>query len=412
LANIIYLHFHFSTAEKGNHRSLTFGKLWAEKGHKIELISSMEHFLKAEKFSISENFSVIVLPVKYSHFMPVWRRALAFIKYFFLTLSTIKKTKNIDFIYASSSPLLVGVIALLSRKKYVFEVRDLWPDVPIQLSTYSPFLFFLRIKLLQKILFKLEKLIYRKADTIISLSDGISEAIIQKGIKATKIITIPNGTDTSFFKPSLEKENLKLEAHFSPSDFIVVYTGTIGIANGCEIIIETATQLQFSNLKFVFIGNGNRLDSIKKMVADRKLKNVIFINQLSQNELIKYLQMADIGLVAFAPKPILETNSANKFFEYLACGLPVVINYEGWQGKTLDDFGCGFSSPRGDVKTFIENIKFLYENQEKAQEMGKNARKLALASFDRNDLAARITNFHLWSFLPTKRKLSVIQNNL
>jgi glycosyltransferase involved in cell wall biosynthesis len=99
------------------------------------------------------------------------------------------------------------------------------------------------------------------------------------------------------------------------------------------------------------------------------------------------LQQADIALSSFAPFPVLEANSANKFYDYLAMGLPVALNYGGWQGQFVQENGCGVWAPQGDWAGWVQALVPLLEQPVLRREMGARARQAAVQHFDRAQLA-------------------------
>jgi glycosyltransferase involved in cell wall biosynthesis len=391
---ILYIHFHFSPPEgTGNDRSLEFCTEWSQQGEEVEVLCAY-----GRKGSKEINgFKVTSLGVKYSHFMPAWRRSSTFFFFFWKAIWYLLKTPKTDLIYASSTPLSVGLLALITKKirniPYFFETVDLWPEVPIQLSVTGYQLPVIRLKLVRKLLYWIEKLIYKNASTIVTLSEGMTESIIDKGISNDKVLTIHNGSNTEKFKPCHDKAAAKIKLGFNPDDIIVIYAGTIGIANGCEAIIHAAKQIQDSglkNVKFIMLGNGSRRVEIEKLNSQFSILNSQSIDRVPKAEVHQYFDAADVGLVTFAPFKILETNSANKFFDYLASGLPVCINYEGWQKAYLNKYECGLSSPMKDDLAFAKQIEVLCQSKELRIKMGESSRQLAVKYFDRKILAGEL----------------------
>lgn len=336
------------------------------------------------------------------HFMSFRKRSWLFALFYFTSLWHILRLPKPDLIYASSSPLMVGLVAYCIYKfkkiPYFFETVDLWPDVPLQLLKYRKQFLWLNICFVRKILIGIENLIYKNAKGIITLSEGMTDAIIQKGIAKNKIHTIHNGTNTDYFKLCNDKPKGKIALGLNPKDVIILYSGTIGIANGCDAILYAANYLQqcmIAHAKFIFLGNGNDRLRIKILCESLALKNVLFIDSVPKLEVLRYFDAADIGLVSFAPVEILNTNSANKFFDYLAASIPICTNYEGWQQDYLQKYHCGWSAHKLDNLQFAKNILLLVNNLEMRIEMGNNGRNLAVECFNRRMLAEKLYNIFL-----------------
>ena len=129
---------------------------------------------------------------------------------------------------------------------------------------------------------------------------------------------------------------------------------------------------------------------MRERVETEKLDNLRILDSVPKEELADLLATADIGLMTVCPTPILELNCANKFFDYLASGLPIVLNYRGWQARTLDEFGCGLSADQGDDDGFQDAIRRLACESERRETMGRQARVAAERRFDRKRIVAGI----------------------
>ena len=249
---------------------------------------------------------------------------------------------------------------------------DLWPEVPHGMQILPGFI----AKLIN---LKMRRL-YNAAQKIICLSPGMLEILENYGIPKQKLFLSYNGTDTDIFKP-LDKKKDEVK---------IVYSGTIGKANGLENLIYAAEILENrkANIKIDIIGNGNRLKKVKEVSLQLKTTNVTFKPGVPKAEMPQTLNEYAIGVVCFAPYKILETNSANKLYDYLASGLPVVINYKGWQADLLEKYQCGLSSDQKDNESLASNLELLATNPNLRQKMSENAVLLAKDLFDRKKLAS------------------------
>ncbi len=363
-------------------------------GHQVTILCGSGNFRDSMPlFSLYKRYDyagiqVVRLRSRYSHFMSFAARMAAFVHFFGLALVLSFTFTKPDVVYASSTPLSVGALGIWFKKRFnarlFFETVDLWPDVPIEMG-------FIRGKRIKKMLYKLEDRLYREAEKVVCLSEGMKEKILAKGVEEGKILVAHNGSNPTVFYPSQEKAKLKHAFGFHEQDFVVLYAGTVGFANQLEFFLDVASWFQSNQndqVKFLLIGNGNRAEQVKQYQHSLQLKNTIWLEMVPKEKVVKYFQMADVGMVVFAPFPVLETNSANKFFDYLACGLPVLINYAGWQKEYLDEYGCGFSEPS--VQGMAERIDALAASPAVCLLLGEKARELACAKFDRKQIAKRL----------------------
>ena len=351
---------------------------------------------------------VIALDVAYSHHMRFGRRIFSFLEFYFRATKVLKneilkphpqkkeslnqkKTTighsegeryftGIDLIYASSTPPTIGEIARKLNKShaipFVFETVDVWPDVPIGMGIISnPWLV--------KWLYSKVDCIYREATIIVALSEGMRAQVLKCGIAPEKVIVSHNGVDPEAFSFKIRKK--------SPGKPVeVIYAGTVGIANGLEQVLKAAKWIEEqgrTDIHFTIIGEGNDLQRVKRIASTLNLSILKFRKSVPKEEISAILEKADIGLVCFAPFPVLEANSANKFYDYLASGLPVILNYQGWQAEYLQKYAAGLFSRQGDSIAFARNILSLADDPEKRKQMAINGRKLVEKHFDRRQIA-------------------------
>jgi glycosyltransferase involved in cell wall biosynthesis len=199
-----------------------------------------------------------------------------------------------------------------------------------------------------------------------------------------KVFVLHNGTDTRAFtyRELPQRDNVTC-----------IYTGTVGIANDVTQVLHAAKRLEdagHAHIRFRIVGAGNDLARVQKLADELRLGNLTLERGVPKEDVPALLHAADIGLVTFAPFPVLEANSANKWYDYLATGLPVVTNYGGWQADYMRDWGCGLSAPQGDVAAFADQILRLANDAALRRQMGLQGRMLAEQHFDRALLAERL----------------------
>lgn len=371
ILKILYIHQYFRTPEQGGAiRSYYLATGLAQAGFEVTVLTS-----HAESVAVTvscNGFRVHYLSVAYSHYYSKWKRIYAFVKFMWAALRYMK-TAQYDICFATSTPLTVGFLALihrfLSNKKYIFEVRDLWPLAPVQLG-------FIRNKWLVHFLFWVEKKIYQNAEHIVSLSPQMTDYI--KNITQKPITTLPNISDTDFFEPTF-----KTICREQP--VIIAYAGTLGIANELEKLIKLAHYCQKTqqNIQFRIAGEGTELPKIKALAQHYKLNNISFLGFLDKKGVKQLLQQAHFAYISFADAPALQTGSPNKFFDALAAGVPILINIKGWIAELIEKEKCGFyvadSMPES-LKSIVENF---YNNAALYETYAKNARKLAENQFSK-----------------------------
>jgi len=379
---LVYIHQYFKTPQEGGAiRSYYVAKHMVASGWQVEMITA--HNKSAYERKNIEGIQVHYLPVKYDNSFSYLRRMVSFVHFMILAIFNIRKVKNVDFCYATSTPLSTGIIALAVKKflkiPYYFEVRDLWPEAPIQMGI-------IKNSLLKKWLFELERRIYIDAEEIIGLSPGISRSISFK-TSSQKTHTIPNMSDCNFFVP--EKKDRTLEDRFGTrGKFVVTYFGAHGRVNGLHYLLDTAEYCKNVPVKFLIVGRGAQREPLLQSAKRRKLKNLEFLDFKSKYGLRDILNVADSVYISFERLDVLKMSSPNKFFDGLAAGKLIILNTDGWLKRLVEKYECGFyvdhpSRFKKEIVPFIENPKLLQSYQH-------NARRLAMEKFEKDYLCDQL----------------------
>lgn len=385
---ILYIHQYFFTPEHdGRLRSYHFAKALVEQGHSVELITS--HNLGKYQHQAIEGISVHYLPIFYDNKLNAWRRIWAFTRFVWQCYALASRLK-VDICFATSTPLSVGFIALtlkyIKGVPYIFEVRDLWPEAPIQLGLF-------RHKLYQKILYGLEKRIYQQAEKIVALSPGMEEGV-KKVVDTKPVVLIPNIADTSFFVPVYQKSEATLAKYNIENKLTISYIGTIGKANALQQLIDLALWWQNNTevaVQFLIVGEGAERTRLESFVAVHKLKNIQFLGHKNRYEVRDLLAITDFSYISFGQQPILATNSPNKFFDSIAAGVPCIINIRGWIADELTQAHCGFYCSAQNPQYLFECIMQLMRQPATYTQMKVNARHLAETKFSKNKAVANMT---------------------
>ncbi len=385
---ILYIHQHFSTlADGGSSRSYYLAKALVNAGIQVELITC--HNLSFYEFKDEEGIRVHYLPVYYENALGFVGRGWAFLKFVALAYRLARRIPGASLCYAVSTPLTTGIIALLLKKnkgiRYYFEVGDLWPLAPVQMGV-------IRNLLLKRLLFALEKKIYQGADKIVALSPGIRDGI-EAVAPGKEICLIPNMADCDFFY--LEEKSPQLIEKFSvPETFVITYFGTIGKANRLEYLLEAARECQQAthSIIFLIVGKGAELPKLQLLAKQYQLNNVRFIPHADKYALRDILNVTDAVYISFAPIPVLEKGSPNKFFDALAAGKFCIVNFQGWIKTLVEREKCGlYINPRQPEK-FYGQMAPLLKDATLFKSYQQNARRLAEAEFSRTKLTAQFTD--------------------
>lgn len=394
--NILYINQYFKhPGEPGVGRSYWIAQALIDSGYNVTMLAhknTRHDFVSKDVPDVEEVYidriRVIYVKNEYDNSMNTKERIKSFLRFMFKSSRIALKLKDIDLVIATSTPLTVAVPALLRKKlkktPYIFEVRDLWPEGPIQMG-------FIKNKFVVKFLKWLEKITYKNAIHVVALSPGMKDGVA-KYINKDNISLIPNMAKIDKFGISeinfelLEKYNLKRDT------FKVVYFGTLGLANAIPYILESIKILNEDykdEIEFIFLGHGKFEAEIDDFINKNKFSNVKRIGRSKLSTVSDIVNFSDVSLVTFSDIPILSTNSPNKFFDSLSAGKPIIVNSPGWTKDIIENYNCGLFASPNDPKDLANKISFLKNNPIIAKEMGENSRKLAENKYDKSILTKK-----------------------
>ena len=277
---------------------------------------------------------------------------------------------------------------LFKKWSYIFEVRDLWPEFPIQIGAIkNPFI--------KWALRKFERAIYKHSEFVIALSPGMMDGVIAAGTPKEKTCVIPNMSKPDTFYPRDINTNIAKEYKIDLGKFNIIHTGSMGVANGLDYVIDTAKLLKqhrIDNIQFILMGGGATLHLLKDAVERNSLENVHFISSQPQNIVAEVMNCCQASLTSFKNLPILYTNSPNKLFDSLSAGLPIIVNSAGWTKDLVEKEDCGFFVDPSNPNDFVDKLLRYTKDSEQLRRWGENARNLSLNVFDKNILTKQVVD--------------------
>lgn len=394
--HVLYFHQYFSTRQGSTGtRSYEMALKLIQRGHSVTMVCGSygaantgltTPFRKGRREGTVEGIRVIELELPYSNRDGLLKRAWTFAKYS-IRSAWISVTTPADVVFATSTPLTAAIPGLaaswLRRRRFVFEVRDLWPELPKAMGVVKNPL----------ILFGmgwLERRAYRAARQCIGLAPGIVDGIA-KHIDRKRISMIPNGCDLELLDP--DKGAAWRPDKVEASDFVAVFAGTHGMANGLAAVLDAAAVLKQrsrTDIKLLLVGDGKLKDSLMRRAQDERLTNVVFHDNVPKDRIPGLLHGADVGMQLLANVPAFYYGtSPNKFFDYLAAGLPVLNNYPGWVADMLTENNCGVAVPPENAEAFADALVYLADHPQQRKSMGVAARSLGEREFNRDQLSDR-----------------------
>ncbi len=394
--HVLYIHQYFATPHGSTGtRSYEFARRWVSAGHRVTMLTTTAQLTdrdlaeargrRVRRFAV-DGIEVVALDIPYRQQMGTIARLWAFGRFMASASWRTLTARGVDAVYASSTPLTVAVPALcawwLRRRPYLFEVRDLWPAVPVGLGV-------LRNRVLIGLARLLERGAYRGARAVVTLSPSATDIVRRDTPHEKPVIEVPNAADTENFSPEVDGSDMRRRMEWG-SAIVFVHPGAMGRVNGLDAVVRAAIRFRDDpRLLFALVGEGREKPRLIEMAAREGLTNLRIHAGVPKHEMPALLAAADVGLMTVMPAPVLEHNSANKFFDYLAAGRPVVLNYGGWMREAVEEAEAGIGCTMGDEEAFFQAIARLARDDALRRSMGQAARRLALGRFNRDDLAAR-----------------------
>lgn len=393
---VLYFHQHFVTPHgAGAIRSYAMARKLIERGHQVTMVCGSFSggntglsgaYSKGLRRGFVDGIDVVEFDLAYSNHDGLLKRSWTFMK-FALRSVMLALREPYDLVFATTTPLTAGIPGIVARwlrgKTFVFEVRDLWPELPRAMGV-------IRNPVVLWAMGVLEWASYRSAHALVGLSPGIVEGIMHRGVPRERIALVPNGCDLDLFA----QEALPWRpGGVAPTDLMAVFAGTHGMANGLDAVLDAAAELKRRgrrDIKLVLIGNGKLKPALQTRAVREELDNVVFHDPVNKTRLASLMAATDLGLQVLANVPAFYFGtSPNKFFDYIAAGLPVLNNYPGWLAGMINENSCGFAVIPDDAAAFADALEGAAADRNALKEMGQRGRKLAQDQFDRRLLADR-----------------------
>ncbi len=396
---IAYLHQYYvspTSPTGGGTRSYEFARRLAAAGHSVDVITSESRPTGGAGggWHVEEEeagFRVHRLPVPYDNRMSYAQRINSFLRFAFGSAGRAAALRA-DVVFATSTPLTICLPAVYAARRsgapMVFEVRDLWPEVPIALGALGN-------PAIQVAARWLERFAYRNAASVVALSPGMAEGVKRAGVPADRVHVIPNGSDLDLFAPDPAlRARFRSEHAWLGDRPLVVYTGTFGLVNGVGYLIEVAAKVAELDpeVRFLLVGDGRELEDVRARarqlgVLDRSL----FIwPSRPKTEVAAVLAAADLATSVVIDVPELWHNSANKLFDGLASGTAFAVNHEGWQADLIRERDAGLVLDAKDTSAAAQAVVTALRTRGWAERAGANARRLAEERFSRDLLTAQL----------------------
>jgi glycosyltransferase involved in cell wall biosynthesis len=393
--NILFITQYFSpeTGAAANRvRELT--KRWSDAGHDITVVTSAPDYPEGEMYEGYENkwiqtdeiddvtvYSTKTVPASNAG---MGKRALKFL-WFMLTsmVVSLRLSPSPDIVISTSPQPLTGVsgyvVSRLRRCRFVFEVRDLWPETITAVSDVDN-------PLIIRAIDTLVTFVYRRADRVVTVSRAFEDSLVESGIDEDDLWYHPNGVDPSFVEDfeSADPVSPDIEALVN-GRFVVSYVGTIGRAQGLGVVLDAAKRLageqEYEDILFLIVGYGADMKSLQGRVEREDIDNVVFTGRKPKKMVPSILAETDVSLVHLKPRDLFETVIPSKIFESMAARLPIILGVRGEAERIVAEANAGIPIPPGDDAALADAVRRLHDDPEQRRTLGEKGGRYVRAEF-------------------------------
>lgn len=313
-------------------------------------------------------------------------RILSFLSFMCTSVWAGLRAGPVDLVMGTSPPIFQAVsawlVALLRRKPFLLEIRDLWPEFAIDMGV-------LRNPALVWLSRWLEGFLYARATHLLVNSPAYRAYLINRGITATKISLIANGVDPDMFTPEAAGNAIRQRWQLG-SHFVVTYAGALGIANDIPIVLQAAAQLRDQDqIRFLIVGDGKERAALEVQAQQMQLANVLFAGPQPKSAMLDILAASDVCIAILQNIPLFRTTYPNKVFDYMAAGRPTLLAIDGVIREVIEAANGGVFVPPGDATALATAVLSLSHDRENTRAIGKSARAYVVKHFNRHRQAAQ-----------------------
>jgi len=392
--HILIIHQAFASLEEpGGTRHFELARLLAASGHRVTVIASPVSYITGARISEasasaaqpdSPGVTILRARVYEAHHRSFLHRMLAFFSFMLSSFWIGLGVRGVDLVWGTSPPIFQGVtawlLARLKRARFLFEVRDLWPEFAVAVGV-------LKDCTLIRLSEWLERFLYRSADCVMVNSPGFVEHVRLRG--ARRIELVPNGADPSMFDSSGAGREFRRQHGFDDR-FVALYAGAHGMSNDLEVVIDAARLLQDESVQIVLVGDGKEKPALLARAAGLGLRNVTFLPSVPKRQMPEILAAADAGIAILKPLEAYKTTYPNKVFDYMGAGRPVLLAIDGVIREVVEAAGCGLFVKPGDPQALADAIHLLAADRDRSRRMGLDGKDYLEHNFSRTQIARRL----------------------
>ncbi|MDR3602407.1 MAG: glycosyltransferase family 4 protein [Desulfosporosinus sp.] len=324
-----------------------------------------------------------IYPVQRGRF---WKRLLNYFSFVFSSCWGLSKAGKQDLLFFESPPLFLGITALiyggLTRTRIIMNISDLWPESAVALGLVNS-------QWMIKAAERLEKLLYRKAWKISCQTEGIQTSLVQRGVPKGKVTFLPNGVNLDLFAPRERDVAMATQLGIKSEDFVLIYAGTMGYAQGLESVLRAAELLKAkTDIRFLFVGDGTEKPMLEALVKEKGLAKVSFVDFQPVQEMPRYFSLSSASIVPLKKNKLFEGARPSKMFPALGSAVPVIYSGEGEAAELVLASGGGVVVEPENSQALAQAILELKDNPNRSA-MGQQGRQFVKEHYTWSEIIQR-----------------------
>ena len=383
---IIHSDEYYPTCAACAYRIKAFADAFTANGNEVTVIASSANKENGEIKECREK--ILYSPAVKMKKKTTLMRMINNVSFALTSVFTAMRAGKADIVITTSPPPLVSIsgwiIAKMKHAKLVYDVRDIWPDVALEMGSFT------QDSIFCKIFKKIIDFMYKHSDMITTVSPGKVEKIKQKlsGEERGKVILIPNGFDLNILESGTDDETI--EKYRLKEGFTCVYIGNIGLAQGLGAVLDVAERTKHKDARFLLFGTGAEKEILEKQAAERGLENVTFCGVIPHDKVFTLLTNVQLSFIPLKSSK-MKDSVPTKIYESLGVGCPVLLVAEGDSCDIVNESGMGRCiSPdktedlTAEFDKIIDDYNEITENRSKAMELMKEkySRQQTSADFE------------------------------
>jgi colanic acid biosynthesis glycosyl transferase WcaI len=340
---------------------------WHAAGHEVTVITGAPNFPEGRLYPGYQNhwrwveqvdgIRVVRVMTFIAANRGVVRRSLDYFSFLLSAVPAGVRESPPDVVVGTSPQIFAALagwaVAAWKRVPFVFEVRDLWPASIAAVGAMRPSLL---LRLVDRVVLAL----YRRARTIVVVTESFRTELIRRGIAATKIVLVRNGVDHARFFPRAADEELVASLGLA-GRFVVGYVGTFGMAHPLGVLLDAAeAMLDEPEVVFLLVGGGARSDEISARLAKRPLANVRVLPRQPSEHVPRLISCCDVAVILLKDTPVFSTVVPSKLFEAAAMHKRVLMSAPEGEGTALvRQYALGHVVPPEDAGAFVKAVRLM-----------------------------------------------------